>query len=209
MLLTDGPLSFREFMTHEDLPLATIFREVFSFLSGRSDAVLFGAQAVNAYCATERMTQDVDVLATDAKGLAEALRAHLAAKFHIALRIREVAAEQGLRIYQVRKPRNRHLADLRQVARLPAFNQIAGVRVATPEELVVMKVRSLAARRDRPKGDTDRADLHRLLLAYPQLKVEQGLIAERLRDLGATAEALTLWGELARALIVADEDDGF
>jgi hypothetical protein len=42
VLLADAPLTFREFVTHEEVPLATIFREVLEFLGGRADAILFG-----------------------------------------------------------------------------------------------------------------------------------------------------------------------
>ena len=45
----DGSLTFREFVMREPLPLATIHDAVLEFLRGRDDAVLFGAQAVNAY----------------------------------------------------------------------------------------------------------------------------------------------------------------
>ena len=57
----DGSLTFREFMMCETLPLATIHAAVLEFLRGRDDAVLFGAQAVNAYVKEPRMTQDVDI----------------------------------------------------------------------------------------------------------------------------------------------------
>src|SRR5437870_770815 len=123
-------------MTHEELPLATVFSDVLSFLAGRSDAALFGAQAVNAYCETERMTHDIDVLSTDAAGLAEALRARLAERFHIAARIREVAEERGFRVYQVRKPKNRHLVDVRQVDALPDRREIERVQVVAPIDLI-------------------------------------------------------------------------
>ena len=115
MIGFDAPLSCREFMTHEDVPLAAVFHEVLTFLAGRSDAVLFGAQAVNAYCATERMTHDIDVLSTDAAGLAADLRACLAERFHLAMRVREVVEAKGFRVYQLRQPTNRHLVDVRQV----------------------------------------------------------------------------------------------
>lgn len=46
----------------ESLPLATIQEAVPDFLRGRSDAVVFGAQAVNAYVDEPRMTQDIDHL---------------------------------------------------------------------------------------------------------------------------------------------------
>jgi len=45
----DGSLTFREFIMREPLPLATIHDAGLEFLRGRTDAVLFGAHAVNAY----------------------------------------------------------------------------------------------------------------------------------------------------------------
>lgn len=58
----DGSLTFREFMMREPLPLAAIQDAIlFEFLPGRDDAVLYGAQAVNAYVEESRMTQDVDI----------------------------------------------------------------------------------------------------------------------------------------------------
>ena len=71
----DGALTFREFIMHEPLPLATIHDAVLEFLRGRTDAVLFGAHAVNAYVQDPRMTQDVDILSPKAAELAEELRA--------------------------------------------------------------------------------------------------------------------------------------
>ena len=44
---------------HEPLPLSRIQEAVLEFLQGRDDAVLFGAQAVNAYVNEPRATQDV------------------------------------------------------------------------------------------------------------------------------------------------------
>lgn len=209
MLFVDAPLTFREFMTHEELPLATVFHEVLLFLAGRTDAVLFGAHAVNAYCETERMTHDVDILSTDAAAFAELVRAHLAARFHIAVRIRQVAEERGYRIYQVRQPKNRHLVDLRQVDVLPDFREIEGVQVVGPTALVAMKVLGLTARKNRPKGDTDRADLRRLLLAFPDLKVESGAVLAHLHQMGATAAAMATWHELAASAIEPDDDDEY
>lgn len=58
----------------EPLPLATIQDAVLQFLRGRDDAVLFGAQAVNAYVDEPRMSQDIDLYSTRAKQLAEELR---------------------------------------------------------------------------------------------------------------------------------------
>src|ERR1700722_9265976 len=111
----DGSLTFREFAMREPLPLATIHDAVLEFLRGRDDAVLFGAQAVNAYVEEARMTQDVDIASTRAVELAEELRAFLNQRFHIAVRVREVREGLGYRIYQVQKPKNRHLVDFRPV----------------------------------------------------------------------------------------------
>src|SRR5687768_15830030 len=165
----DGPLTLREFAMREPLPLAQVHDLILNFLRNRDDAVLFGAQAVNAYVDEPRMTQDVDILSTRAKALAEELRAHLAATFKIAVRIREVAGGEGFRIYQLREPKNRHLADVRQIEAFPPTQLVAEVRVPTPEELIAQKVVSLSTRSAQPKGDTDRRDLKVLLLTYPHL----------------------------------------
>jgi len=209
MLSFDAPLTFGEFMTREELPLATVFREVMEFLAGRNDAVVFGAYAVNAYCETQRMTQHIDVLSTGAAALAESLREHLAARFHIAVRVRGIAEERGQRIYQVRQPKNRHLVDVRQVDALPESHEMQGVRVITPVMLIAMKVVGFAARKNRPKGDTDRADLRRLLLAFPALKVEAGEVADRLRAMGASDSAVAAWRDLATSTIEPDDDDEY
>src|SRR5438045_9516454 len=106
----DGSLTMREFAMREPLPLAKIHDEILDFLRNRDDAVLFGAQAVNAYVDEPRMTQDVDILSTRAREFAEDLRAHLAKMFTIAVRVREVARGEGFRIYPLREPKNLHLA---------------------------------------------------------------------------------------------------
>jgi hypothetical protein len=209
MLAHDAPLTLREFMTNEERPLATVFRHVMEFVGARTDAVVFGAHAVNAYCETERMTQDVDILSTGAASLAEALRASLADRFRIAVRVREVAGERGYRVYQVRQPKNRHLVDVRQVDALPESREIDGVRVVAPAALLAMKVVGFAARRNRPKGDTDRADLRRLLLAFPEFKSEHGEVADHLRAMGATEGAQIAWRELAGSEIEPDDDDEY
>ena len=118
-----------------------------------------------------------------------------------------MAAERGYRVYQLRKPKNRHLADVRQVDELPAHRAFEHVQVIDPIELIAMKLTSYAARRDRPKGDTDRADLRRLLLAFPALKREHGPVEERLRSAGAPQEAMAAWSALATETLLPDEDE--
>ncbi len=50
-------LTFQEFAMRETLPLSKIQEAILEFLQGRTDVVLFGAQAVNAYVSDPRMTQ--------------------------------------------------------------------------------------------------------------------------------------------------------
>jgi hypothetical protein len=206
VLLADAPLTVREFMTDEPVPLATIFRELSALLATREDAVVFGAHAVNAYCEPERMTSDVDVLCTHAAQLAEDVRSLLAERFRIAMRIREVVPG-GFRVYQLRKPKNRHLVDIRQVSRLPPFREIGGLRIVEPVELAAMKAIAIAARKGQEKGLSDRLDLHRLLRAFPELRAEDGPIPERLAALGADAAALVAWREVVHTPLEVDDED--
>jgi hypothetical protein len=202
----DAPLTVREFTMQEPLPLATLFHEVLSFVAKREDAVVFGAHAVNVYCEPPRMTADVDLLSTDGLGLANDLRAWLSDKFHIAVRVREVV-DGGFRVHQLRKPKNRHLVDVRQVSVLPAFRQIEGIRVVEPAELVALKAMAVAGRKGHEKGLSDRLDLHRLLRTFPELRAEDGLVPLRLSTLGASGDALLAWQEIARQPLESDGDE--
>ncbi|MCY2991110.1 MAG: hypothetical protein NTY19_25010 [Planctomycetota bacterium] len=194
----------------ERLPLATIHDAVLEFLRGRDDAAVFGAQAVNAYVDEPRMTQDVDILSTRASEFAEELRAYLAQRFHVAMRVRTVKQGVGYRLYQVRKPRNRHLVDVRRVQELPPCNRFHEVLVATPAELISHKVLSLVSRRNTAKGFTDAADLRRLLLAFPELKHAIGSVTDALQAAGASEQALDAWRELvAQEIVPDDEESGF
>lgn len=192
-------------MTDEPVPLASIFREILLLLATREDAVVFGAHAVNAYCEPERMTADIDLLCTDAARLAEDVRARLSERFRIAVRVREVVPG-GFRVYQIRKPKNRRLVDVRQAAELPPFRELDRVRVVEPAELVAMKAIAVAARKGQEKGLSDRLDLHRLLRAFPDLRSEDGPIPARLAALGADAAALAAWRDVVRTPLDADPD---
>lgn len=206
----DGALSFREFMMKEPLPLAAVHDAVLEFLRGRDDAVLFGAQAVNAYVDESRMTQDVDVISTRAGELAEEVRRHLADRFGIAVRVRNVRDGLGYRVYQLAKPKNRHLVDVRQVESLPPFERVEGVLVVTPAELVAGKVMAYSQRAGKPKGGTDWRDLAVLFLRFPELKVEQSSVTERLLANGASAQVLEAWRQLvAEEILPEDEDEKF
>ncbi len=194
----------------ETLPLARIHEAVLEFLRGRDDAVLFGAQAVNAYVAEPRMTQDVDNLSPRAEALCDELREYLNQKFHIAVRVREVREGIGYRLYQVQKPRNRHLVDIRPVVALPPTQRMEDVLVVTPAELIAGKVAAYHHRRNQPKSFTDLRDIAVLLLAFPDLKSETGPVLGRLQARGANAELLASWSEIVNQEIrPVQEDDEF
>ena len=181
----DGSLTFREFAMRETLPLATIHDAVLEFLRGRADAVLFGAHAVNAYVDEARMTQDVDILSPRAEEFAEELRAYLSRRFQIAVRVRTVADGLGYRLYQLRKPKNRHLVDVRSVTTIPPHQVVDNILVVAPADLIAQKVTSMVNRAKSAKGPTDLTDIRRLLLTFPALKAREGLVADHLRQAGA------------------------
>jgi hypothetical protein len=206
----DGSLTFQEFAMREPLPLATIQDAVLEFLRDRDDAAVFGAQAVNAYVDEPRMTQDVDILSPRAAELAEELRAYLNERFQIAVRVRTVARGAGYRLYQVRKPKNRHLADVRRVEQFPFCNRVEGVLVPTPPELISQKLLSMVGRPNTRKGMMDAADLRGLLLQFPELKSTEGLVADALRNTEAPEAAFAAWHDLvAQDIQPEDEDAGF
>lgn len=205
-----GVLTFQEFAMQEPLPLATIHEAVLEFLRGRDDAVVFEAQAVNAYVSEPRMTQDIDLLSTRAEQLAQDLRQYLAARFQIAIRVREIGQGRGYRIYQVQKAGNRHLVDIRPTETLPATMRLAQVLVIAPVDLIASKVIAYQSRRGNPKAGTDWRDLAMLLLRFPELKSDAGPVADRLRTLSTSTEVLDTWRELVSQPIERwDEDQEF
>lgn len=205
-----GVFTFQEFMMREPLPLATIQKAVLEFLRGRDDAVVFGAQAVNAYVSEPRMTQDIDLLSARAQELVQELRDYLSQKFHIALRVRQVGEGRGYRLFQVQKSGNRHLVDVRQVETLPSTQRIAEVLVMAPVELIASKVIAYHRRRGKPKSGTDWRDLAMLLLRFPELKRDPGPVVDRLRAVGADPTMLAAWKTLvAQEIQPADEDEEF
>jgi hypothetical protein len=206
----DGSLTFREFVMREPVPLATIHDAVLEFLRDRDDAVLYGAQAVNAYVDEPRMTQDVDIASVRGEELANELRTFLNKKFHIAVRVRDIREGLGYRIYQVQKPKNRHLVDVRPVDALPPAKRVKKVLVVTPPELIANKVISMTDRKHKAKGLIDQADLYRLLLTFPELKTVEGAVADRLHAVGADPQVLAAWKKLvAEKIVPEDEDDKF
>lgn len=207
-MLNADVLTFQEFVMHEPLPLSKIQEAVLEFLQGRDDAVLFGAQAVNAYVSEPRMTQDVDILSTRAKELAEEMREYLSEKFHIAVRVREIGEGKGFRIYQVRSEGNRHLVDIRNENNFPATLEVERIRILAPVELIASKVISFKSRYGQAKSWSDRRDLTLLLLQFPKLKVLGGEVEKVLENRGANEETIIFWQELVEQdLIITNEDD--
>ena len=191
----------------EPLPLATIHEAVLEFLRGRDDVVVFGATAVNAYVSEPRMTQDIDLMSTRAVELAEELRESLGERFHIAVRVRVIGEGKGYRVFQMRKEGNRHLVDIRTVTVLPKSELIDGVQIVSAAELIALKVISFYSRRGQPKSGTDWRDLALLLLTFPELKTESGVVSEILNSLGANEDELKTWNEVVRQKITEPDDD--
>ena len=189
----------------EAVPLSEIQQFVLEFLCDREDAAVFGAQAVNAYVDEPRMSQDVDILTLNAQRLAEEIRAGLNVKFNIAVRVRTVPSGLGYRVYQL--PNNRHLVDIRSVAKLPPCQRVERILVPIPAELISQKVISMTSRSKTAKGMTDIADLRRLLLAFPDLKTKEGLVQESLKAASALPVALAVWSELVEQEIELESDE--
>ncbi len=191
----------------EPLPLATVHEAVLEFLRGRDDVVVFGANAVNAYVAEPRMTQDIDLMSPRAGDLAEELREHLSELFHIAVRLRVVGEGKGYRLFQIQKSGNRHLVDVRPVKALPTSQRIADILVISPPELIARKVISYHSRRGNPKAFSDMRDLAMLLLAFPELKNESGDVGDALKSLSVTEEVMNAWRELVAEEINRPNDE--
>src|SRR5690606_5200552 len=172
-MLNADVLTFHEFVTHEPLPLSRIQEAGLEFLQGRDDAVLFGAQAVNAYVSEPRATQDVDIMSTRAAELAEELRSYLSDRFGIAVRIREIR-DKGFRIYQTRKEGDRQLSHIRILDRQAATRVIETINFLTASELISSMMVSYEARRGTPKSETDWRYLADLLNRFPELTDKYG-----------------------------------
>jgi len=153
------------------------------------------------------MTQGVDIFSPRAAELAEELRANLSQRFQIAVRIRTVVNGLGHRLYLVRKPQNRHFVDIRRVESFPAHQVVEEVLVVPPVDLIGQKVVGMVSRSGTAKRITDLADIHRLLLTFPELKVFEGPVADSLRAAGAPSTTLEAWREIAAQEIIAEDDD--
>ena len=194
----------------EPLPLATVHDAVLEFLRGRTDVVVFGATAVNAYVSEPRMTQDIDLMSPRAAALAEEVREYLSERFKIDVRVRVIGGGKGYRVFQLRKEGNRHLVDIRPVITLPASQRVEEVSVVAPAELIALKVASYHMRKGKAKAFSDRRDLAMLFFAFPDLKNEKGPVEVSLKSLGVSEEVMNSWRELvAEKIEESSEEDEF
>ena len=183
----DGSLTFREFAMREPLPLAMIHDAVLEFLRGRTDAVLFGAQAVNAYVDEPRMTSGCRYLVAAGGGIGGGIGAHLSEKisnrgadscgggWSVASVVPEFARCETVTLSTSGEWRT-----------LPGPRVIEDVSVTPPGDLIAQKVLSTVSRSKSAKGLIDHADIRRLLLTFPRMKalVEPSPIASGFRAFG-------------------------
>lgn len=153
------------------------------------------------------MTQDVDILATDAGRLAEELKNKLSERFHLSISIRMIDEGIAYRVDQIGKSKNRYLVDVRKVDRLPSYRIIDGVQVIDPDELLCQKVVGMIRRLKTAKGPTDLTDIRRLLLAFPELKTSDGAVAARLAAIHAAQDVLDAWNEIVEQEILSEDDE--
>ncbi len=135
------------------------------------------------------------------------MRGYLAQRFQIAVRIRTVAGGVGHRIDQVRKPENRHLVDVRFVAEIPPFQIIDEVQVIAPPDLIRQKLTSFVSRSGSAKRLIDLADIHRLLLAFLDLRSPDGVVTSLMRDSGTPPAAWKAWEEIVAGEIAPENDE--
>ena len=156
------------------------------------------------------MSQNIDLVSTRATELAEELREYLSERFRIAVRVPVIGAGKGYRLFQIQKPRNRHLVDVRKTHSLPQTERIEDVLVMSPPELIAHKVIAYHARRGQPKAGTDWRDLAMLLLTFPELKKEAGAVSGALKSLSAKDDVMETWrGLVEEKLIEPDEANEF
>jgi len=208
VLLEDAPVALHEYLESLGLSRADLFRAVAELLRTRSDAVIVGAHAVNAYVSRARTSDDVDVLSTDGEGLAQELATQLCARFHTGFVVRSDAGGVRHRVHELRAPKERPFCDVRTVAALPPFEVHDQLQIVAPVGLVAGKTMRYAARRRQPNGGTDLADLRRLLLQFADFTtVRSSTIAEQIRAIGGSEDAVRTWEALCLDRIEPGEED--
>jgi hypothetical protein len=99
------------------------------------------------------------------------------------------------------------LVEVRPVEVLPPTQKVEDVLVVSPPELIAGKVMAYQHRSAKPKAGTDWRDLAMLLLTFPELKAEEGAVAERLRAAGASEDVFTAWNALVSQEILPEDED--
>ncbi|MBI3359214.1 MAG: hypothetical protein HY201_05665 [Nitrospirae bacterium] len=157
-------MTMHEYLAKVPITRDQIQRKVLDFMHGRNDCALVGAWAVNLYVPLEdeRLTADIDLVATNQGVLAELIWAHLVSNFSADFKLMPYA--DMVRIFFSLKP----VVDVVQVPTLPEVNRIEAIPVVTLEELIAMKRKAIADRGHTPKGLTDQADLMRLEMVQEQ-----------------------------------------
>ncbi|MCI0445124.1 nucleotidyl transferase AbiEii/AbiGii toxin family protein, partial [bacterium] len=85
--------------------------------------------------------------------------------------------------------------------------RIAKLLVVDPPELIALKVIAYHKRHGTPKSGTDWRDLAMLLLTFPELKQNPGIVAERLKEAHAPKPVFDVWNELIKQRIRQQKDD--
>jgi hypothetical protein len=107
----------------------------------------------------------------------------------------------------VQKPRNRHLADVRIIEKLPGVQSINDIQVMAPADLIASKVIAYHHRRGKPKSGTDWRDVAMLLLTFPELKTQTGDVFKRLHSLSDDPGVIEVWRDLVSQNIESSDDD--
>jgi hypothetical protein len=118
-----------------------------------------------------------------------------------------IGAGKGYRLFQIHKPRNRRLVDVRSAESLPHAERIEDVLVISPPELIAHKVISYHARRGQLKSGTDWRDLAMLLLTFPELKKDYGAVSEALKTIGAKDDVMGTWQTVVLQEIIESNEE--
>ena len=70
-----------------------------------------------------------------------------------------------------------------------------------------MKVISMMARENTPKGLTDEVDILRILITFPELKTIDGPVSESLRKSSASGNVFQAWRDFVAREILPEDDD--
>jgi hypothetical protein len=87
-----------------------------------------------------------------------------------------------------------------------AHDIVENVSVVTPQELLANRLMTLRRRVQSPVSGIDRCDIARLLIRFLELRLANGPIIDRLRELTADEVVLALWRTIVSEEIQPDDD---